>query len=92
MIKKILFATLTLATVWIITRLDVNFGSCLDTDGNGKVYNGETIYNYISYKDTNARPGDVVLTVEFLNPFNTYNDDIIKRLDFIVSHNVTEIF
>lgn len=92
MIRKVLLATLTLATIWTFTRIDVNAGLCLNSQGDGKLYNNEMYYNYISYKDTDAKPGDVVVTFCIMNPLNNCSDDIVKRVDFILFDNVTEIF
>ena len=67
-----------------IFRLEIMTGECLNEQGDGKLNNGEPYYNYINYSRTNAQPGDTVLTIDLLNPFNTYCDDIVYRADFIL--------
>ena len=70
--------------VVLLSGTDICFGACLDSDGNGKIFT-RSPYNYISYKNTPyADPGDLILTVEFINPF-VGEDDIIFRSDFILT-------
>jgi hypothetical protein len=72
--------------IWLTIRSEICIGICMDNDGNGFLYNGEPYYNYISYSGTDAIYGDVVVTYDLLNPFNTYTDDIVYRADFIVEN------
>ena len=67
---------------WLAFRSDISKGICLTDDGNGKLYNGEPIYNYISYSHTDATAGDELITYELLNPLNNYCDDIVLRIDY----------
>lgn len=70
--------------VVLISGTDICFGTCLDSDGNGKIFT-RSPYNYISYSGVpDVRPGDLILTVEFINPF-VGEDDIIFRSDFILT-------
>lgn len=83
--KKTTKMVLTL-TVLILARLafrsDIEKGICLNSDGDGKVYNGEPYYNYINYSRTDASEGDELITYELLNPLNNYCDDIVLRIDY----------
>lgn len=82
--KKAIVAVILLAVFYLAFRTDCDFGRCLDASGNGKLYNGEEFYNYISYSGTGAEENDIVFTVCFLNPLNLANDDIIYRADLVV--------
>lgn len=86
--KKIITIALLLCII-IIAFLNINicFGRCLNNDGDGKVYNGESYYNYISYSNTEAQENDIVLTIDILNPTNFAPDDIIYRFDMIIFKN-----
>ena len=70
--------------VVLLSGTEVCFGACLDSDGNGKIFT-RSPYNYISYKNTPyADPGDLVLTVDFINPL-VGEDDILFRWDFVLT-------
>lgn len=65
----------------------VDVGTVLDEAGNGKViaaygYDLNSDYSYISYRLTDARPGDIVLTICYIEPGSV--DNIIVRNDYIV--------
>ena len=74
-----------LATTLLSLNTELDYGLCLNNQGDGKIYNADPIYNYISYASTDAKEGDKVLTVFFLNPTNLYCDDYIYRHDFIIA-------
>lgn len=82
--KAIITILLAFIAYTAIFRVEIMTGTCLNEQGDGKLNNGEPYYNYISYRSTDAKPGDKVLTIDILNPFNTYCDDIIYRTDFIL--------
>jgi hypothetical protein len=82
--KKVILTIILLAVFYLAFRTDCDFGRCLDNAGNGKLYNGEEFYNYISYRGTGADENDIVFTVCILNPFDTSPDDIICRFDWVV--------
>lgn len=82
--KAIFFTALVAIVLLLVWKVDIDFGRCLDNSGNGKLYNGEEFYNYISYSGTGAEENDIVLTVCFLNPFSVACDDVIYRADVIV--------
>ena len=70
--------------VVLLSSTEVCFGACLDSDGNGKIFT-QSPYNYISYSGVpDVLPGDLILTVEFINPL-VGEDDIIFRSDFILT-------
>lgn len=71
-----------LAVVALNTELD--FGVCLNDQGDGMVINANPQYDYISYRYTEAQTGDRVFTIFFLNPANLEPDDYIYRNDWII--------
>ena len=82
---KILKNIYIIATaILILLNTEIDFGVCLNAQGDGKTYNGDPYYNYISYASTDATTGDKVLTVFFKNPTNLECDDYIYRHDYIV--------
>jgi hypothetical protein len=82
--KRIILFALLAVVLFLVWKVDIDFGRCLDASGNGKLYNGEEFYNYISYSGTGAEENDIVLTVCFLNPFSLACDDVIYRADVVV--------
>ena len=82
--RTIIVILLAFIAYTAIFRTEIMTGVCLNEQGDGRLNNGEPYYNYISYARTDAKPGDKVLTIDILNPFNTYFDDIIYRADFIL--------
>lgn len=83
-------AIVSLASGWIFHRSELDFGRVLNDQGDGKLYNGEEFYNYIHYDESRFSENDIVMTYDLLNPFNTYCDDIVIRLDFKVFENIEE--
>jgi len=85
--KLILLAILTLSmTGWIAHRTEIDFGRVLNEDGDGKLYNGESYYNYIAYPDR-YHTDDIIMTICILNPLNNECDDIIYRTDYRIFKN-----
>ena len=85
--KIILLALLTVSmTGWIAHRTDIDFGRVLNEDGDGKLYNGESYYNYIAYPDR-YHTDDIIMTICILNPLNNECDDIIYRTDCRIFKN-----
>lgn len=82
--KRIILLAVLAFVLLLVWKVDIDLGRCLDNAGNGKLYNGEEFYNYISYAGTTAAENDIVLTVCVLNPFDTSPDDIICRFDWVV--------
>ena len=86
--KIILLALLTVSmTGWIAHRTDIDIGRVLNDQGDGKLYNGESFYNYIWYPPQ-YKENDIVLTVCFLNPLNNECDDILIRHDVRLLENI----
>lgn len=86
-----LIAAAVLAGAPVGTRseydVELNVGIVLDDEQNGKViaaqgYELDPDYSYISYRDTDAQPGDIVLTICYLTPGT--EDDIVRRDDYII--------
>ena len=86
--KIILLALLTVSmTGWIAHRTDIDFGRVLNDQGDGKLYNGESYYNYIAYPEQ-FKQDDIVMTICLLNPLNNECDDIIYRTDHRIFKNI----
>lgn len=85
--KYILIALLAASALWMNHRTDIDFGRVLNEDGDGKLYNGESYYNYIAYPEQ-YHTDDIILTVCVLNPLNNYCDDIILRYDLRIFKNI----
>ena len=50
--------------------VDISIGRCVDSLGNGKEYNGEAYYNYISYKGCeDVKENDIIITGFILNRY-----------------------
>ena len=64
-----------------VLYIEICNGIVLDSKGNGKVLNGDPVYNYISYKRTGYGKGTKVRTYCVFNPYNNAEDDIHKRFD-----------
>ena len=67
----------------IVFRMELDKGICLNEAQDGWIDNGDPYYNYISYRCTDAEPGDKVISLFILNPLNNYCDDYIYRADWI---------
>jgi len=72
---------------WTAHRTEINVGRVLNENGDGKLYNGESYYNYIAYPDE-YHTDDIILTIDVLNPANNYCDDIIFRYDLRLFQNI----
>jgi hypothetical protein len=78
--KRIIITALLATMIWTGYRTEIDFGRVLNNDGDGKLYNGESYYNYIAYPEQ-YKENDIVMTVCLLNPLNNAEDDIIIRHD-----------
>ena len=67
--------------------LEINFGRCLNDAGDGKIYNGEPFYNYISYRRTTAKQDDIVMTFS-INDFKY--KECLWRGDIVILRNTKE--
>ena len=61
------------------TLFEIDFGRCLNSDGDGKLYNGEPYYNYINYSNTDAEKDDIVMTFCINNNYGEceYRYDVV---------------
>ena len=84
--KYIIIGLLAISTLWMNHRTDIDFGRVLNEDGDGKLYNGESFYNYIAYPDQ-YHTDDIIMTICILNPLNNECDDIIYRTDYRIFKN-----
>ena len=85
--KYIIIGLLAISTLWMNHRTDIDFGRVLNEDGDGKLYNGESYYNYIWYPDQ-YHTDDIIMTICILNPLNNECDDIIYRTDCRIFKNI----
>lgn len=62
--------------------LQVDFGRCTNSETkDGKLYNGESFYNYISYRCVNSvSENDIVMTISI----NDVNNECIERFDTVL--------
>ena len=82
--KKALIGALGIFTFLCVKNIEVCYGVCTSYQGDGMVYNADPDYNYISYRRTEAKPTDEVITVLILNPTNFAPDDYIYRKDWVL--------
>ena len=66
---------------------EIDFGRCLNDAGDGKLYNGEPFYNYISYQNTTAQQDDIVMTL-VINDFKY--KECMWRGDVVIFRNEKE--
>lgn len=83
-IKPAIIALLAVIAYTAIFRTEIDKGTCLNKEQDGALDYADPNYNYISYRCTDAKPGDRVFTILILNPLNTYCDDYIYRHDWII--------
>ena len=62
----------------ICPHVEILHGVVVDEARNGMLYNGDPIYNYISYKGLPVNVGDEITTLNIIRT----EDDIIYRADF----------
>lgn len=79
------------APIHTTSRYDVtvDVGICENESRDGHViaaygYEYDPEYSYISYRSTDARPGDVILTICYLTKGS--EDDIVQRVDYLLRH------
>lgn len=88
--KTIITILLAFIAYTAVFRTEYDNGICLNNEQDGMVYNCDPNYNYISYRSTDAQPGDKVFTILILNPLNNYCDDYIYRQDWIYEKGETK--
>lgn len=60
-------------------------GTVTNKKRDGRLMGVGSRYNYISYRGVKGvKKGDTILTICIYNPANNYEDDIIKRFDYII--------
>lgn len=82
--RALIIALGILAITWAGVNTEIDYGVCVNEEQDGFTFNDDPEYNYISYRNTDARPGERVLSVFFLNPTNLAPDDYIYRNDWII--------
>ena len=82
-IKVIAIAFAVVIVAFVANIFEIDFGRCLNDDGDGKLYNGEPYYNYISYHYTDAQEDDIVMTF----CINDRYGDCLERWDWVVLKN-----
>ena len=76
---------LTIAILFGVGLLKLEFGRCTSAEKDGKLYNGEPFYNYISYGCIdNVSENDIVMTISV----NDINNECVERFDFVVLHSM----
>lgn len=83
-----LIAVIFASSAWMFHRTEITVGRVLDSEGNGKLYNGEPYYNYIHYDTDRFSTNDIILNIDLMNPLNNYCDDVLIRTDFLLFKNV----
>lgn len=65
-----------------ILYIEINYGTCLNANGDGKIDTIDSYYNYISYRSMEGvKAGDRIITYCIYNPYTTWYDDIAERYD-----------
>lgn len=60
-------------------------GIVLNDQGDGRILNTESEYNYICYSCVdNVKHGNIILTYCIYNPDSNYSDDIVARYDYVI--------
>ena len=81
--RALIIALGILAITWAGVNTEIDYGVCVNEEQDGFTFNDDPEYNYISYRKTDARPGERVFSVFFLNPTNLQPDDYIFRWDYV---------
>ena len=73
---------LTIMILFGVGLLQVDFGRCTNSETkDGKLYNGEPFYNYISYRCIDSvSENDIVMTISI----NDIDNECIERFDTIL--------
>ena len=86
-VKASLIVIAFLSLCFVLSRFEIEFGRCLNNDGDGQLYNGEPYYNYINYGGhVDAKHDDIVMTISF----NDFNDECMERWDFVILRNTPD--
>lgn len=73
---------LTIMILFGVGLLQVDFGRCTNSETkDGKLYNGEPFYNYISYRCIDSvSENDIVMTISI----NDIDNECIERFDTVL--------
>ena len=73
---------LTIVILFGVGLLQVEFGRCTNSETkDGKLYNGEPFYNYISYRCIDSvSENDIVMTISI----NDIDNECIERFDTVL--------
>ena len=64
-----------------VLYIECFMGQQLNAKGEGKIYTTKSYNYYISYKNLGFKSGDKIRTYCIYNPYNNYEDDVVKRCD-----------
>ena len=81
-IKYIIGIITSIIILFVLNIFEIDFGRCLNNTGDGKLYNDETFYNYISYNGI-AKENDIVMTFSI----NDIYGDCAWRGDIVIFKN-----
>lgn len=80
-LMTIMMIILTIVILFGVGFLQVDFGRCTNAEKDGKLYNGELFYNYISYKCVESvSENDIVMTISI----NDIDNECIERFDTVL--------
>lgn len=82
-IKGAIIAFGFVIVAFVVGFFEINFGRCTNDDGDGKLYNGEPFYNYISYHYIDAQKDDIVMTF----CVNDHYGECWERWDWVILRN-----
>ena len=86
-VKYITYSLIIIISLFSLDIFEIDFGRCLNDAGDGKLYNGEPYYNYISYRYTSAKQDDIVMTFS-VNDFKY--KECLWRGDIVILRNTKE--
>ena len=84
-IKYIACSFIIIFSLFILNIFEIDFGRCLNDAGDGKLYNGEPYYNYISYRGI-GQQDDIIMTF----CINNFYGDCEWRGDIVILRNTKE--
>jgi len=84
-VKYITYLLIIIISLFSLDIFEIDFGRCLNDAGDGKLYNGEPYYNYISYRDI-AQENDIIMTF----CINDFYGECAWRGDIVILKNTKE--
>ena len=85
MIKYVVSGFIGLVLLFGFKVCQIEFGRCLNDAGDGKLYNGEPYYNYISYRGI-GQQDDIIMTFSI----NDWYGECAWRGDVVILRNTKE--